>query len=301
VANKQQQHDRAAEQVKEDRRRFLRRAGAALGSAGLVGCAAWLLTRDRHRLDPRVRRSMEAARYTAEVVHTYPHDPGAFTQGLVFDGGFLYEGTGQYGESRLRKAELKTGRVLRQHNLEKKYFGEGIAVVGDRIIQLTWENLVGFVYDKNTFGLQKSFPYVDAAGDWKEGWGLAYDGTHLIVSDGSKQGLLRFLNPETFEVVRRLQVRDDGIAVRNLNELEYVEGEIYANVWYEDFIARIDPRSGDVTGWINLTELYPPQKRQGRGEDVLNGIAYDAKDKRLFVTGKYWPHLYEIRVVPVRP
>jgi glutaminyl-peptide cyclotransferase len=278
-----------------DRRRFLRRAGAALGSAGLVGCAAWFLTRDRHRQDPRVRRSMEAARYTGEVVHTYPHDPGSFTQGLVFDGGFLYEGTGIGPKSRssLRKVELETGRVLRRISLDEEYFGEGIATVGNRIVQLTWKNKVGFVYDKDTFARLDTFGYEG------QGWGLTYDGKHLILSDGSDDGLLRFLDPKTFKVVRELHVRD-GKAVRNLNELEYVEGEIYANVWHEDFIARIDPRSGDVTGWINLTELYPPQKRQGRGEDVLNGIAYDTKGKRLFVTGKDWPQLFEIRVVPTK-
>ena len=276
-----------------DRRRFLRRAGAtvALGSAGLVGCAAWFLTRDRRRLDPRVQEKIRSAQYTAEVVHTYSHDPTAFTQGLVFDDGFLYEGTGLEGRSSLRKVELKTGKVLRQHDLDRKYFGEGIAIVGDRIVQLTWRNQVGFVYNKDTFAPKDTFRYAF------EGWGLTYDGTHLIVSDGSQEGLLRFLDPGTFEVVRQLNVRDDGVEVGQLNELEYVEGEIYANVWHQDYITRIDPRSGKVVGWINLTDLYPPRQRRDPSDDVLNGIAYDSRGKRLFVTGKNWPQLFEIRVV----
>ena len=298
MASKRQQSDPGAVRARADRRRFLRRAGAAvaLGSAGLVGCAAWFLTRKR-RIDPRIEQSMRAAQYTGAVVHTYPHDPQAFTQGLVFDGGFLFEGTGLEGHSSLRKVELKTGQVLRQHNLEREYFGEGIAVVGNRIVQLTYQNRVGFVYAKKTFAREKTFRYADVARDWEEGWGLTYDGTHLIVSDGSQKGVLRFLDPTTFELVRRLEVRYDGVEVAELNELEYVEGEIYANVWHYDSIARIDPRSGNVVSWINLTDLYPLHKRPGGREDALNGIAYDAKGKRLFVTGKNWPQLFEIRVV----
>jgi glutamine cyclotransferase len=304
VANKHP-NVQAVEPVKEDRRRFLRRVGAgvALGSAGLVGCAAWFLIRGHDRLDPRVRRSMEAAQYTGEVVHTYPHDREAFTQGLVFEDGFLYEGTGigpksprtgRKSPSTLRKVELESGRVVHHITLGEEYFGEGIAIVGNRIVQLTWQNKIGFVYDKRNFARLDQFDYEG------EGWGLTYDGKYLILSDGSADGRLRFLDRETFKVVRELHVRDDGVEVAELNELEYIEGEIYANVWHYDAIARIDPRNGNVVGWIKLSALYPLQNRPGGREDALNGIAYDAKGKRLFVTGKNWPQLFEIRVVPTK-
>ena len=225
--------------------------------------------------------------YGFQVVRAFPHDPRAYTQGLVFEGGFLYEGTGKYGESTLRKVELETGRVVQSRALERRLFGEGIAILGDRIIQLTWRAGTGIVYDKASLRELRRFRYTG------EGWGLAWDGTHLIMSDGSST--LRFLDPTTFKVVRRLLVRSRGRRVGRLNELEYVEGEIFANIWYKDWIARISPATGEVTGWIDLRALWPDREDR---EAVLNGIAYDPTNRRLFVTGKNWPKLYEIRLVP---
>jgi glutamine cyclotransferase len=231
------------------------------------------------------------ATYGFRVVKAYPHDRTAYCQGLVVDGDTLIEGTGRYEQSSLRRVELATGRVVQRHNLDPRTFGEGVAVVGDQIFQLTWQDHVCFVYDRATFRPLKRLAYAG------EGWGLAYDGTHLILSDGSST--LRFVKPDTFEEVRRLPVKSGGRAVAQLNELEYVEGEIFANVWQTDHIVRIDPKTGEVTGTIDLTELYPRRERNHR-EAVLNGIAYDAAAKRLFVTGKNWPKLYEIEIVPAR-
>lgn len=222
-----------------------------------------------------------------EVVNTFPHDPRAYCQGLVIDQGILYEGTGKYGESTLRRVELDTGRVLQSVSLPRRYFGEGITIMGDKIYQLTWKSHVGFVYDKKTLNAIDRFRIVG------EGWGLTHDGTHLIMSDGSST--LRFLDPQTFAVKRRLLVQSQGRRVPKLNELEYVNGEILANVWYEDYIVRIDPVSGKVVGWIDLRNLLPGRRDR---EAVLNGIAYDADKDRLFVTGKNWPKLFEIRVKP---
>jgi len=227
--------------------------------------------------------------YGYEIVHAYPHDPAAFTQGLVFVDGTLYEGTGLYGESTLREVDLETGSVLRAHPLAGQFFGEGIAVYGDRIIQLTWRSQIGFVYDRKSFGLIHQFTYPT------EGWGLTHDGRRLILSDGS--ATLHFLDPQTFEVTGSLAVRDGQNPVAMLNELEYVEGEVYANVWQTDRIARISPATGRVLGWIDLAGLLNPNDLQ-RPADVLNGIAYDAGHGRLFVTGKWWPRLFEIRLVP---
>lgn len=226
--------------------------------------------------------------YGYEVVDTYPHDTDAFTQGLAFDNGTLYESTGIKGRSTVRKVDLKTGKVLKSHKLQDKYFGEGIAIVGSRIIQLTWRSRKGFVYSKNTFEVINSFSYTT------EGWGITYDGRNLIMSDGS--ATLYFLNPESFHEVGRLEVYDDKGAVSKLNELEYVNGEIMANVWGTDRIARIDPVTGRVTAWIELEGLLSAgDKKNG---DVLNGIAYDSGGDRLFVTGKLWPRIFEIRLVP---
>lgn len=222
-----------------------------------------------------------------EVVRTYPHDPKAFTQGLTFADGFLYEGTGQKGESSLRRVKLENGEVVQMKTLEAQYFGEGITLVGDAIVQLTWQAGVGFVYDRKSFERQRTFTYPG------EGWGLTYDGTRLIMSDGTDA--LRFLDPKTFKEVGRLRVKDGTRPVEQLNELEFVKGEIFANVWGTDRIARISPTSGQVTGWIDLRGLLGPQERAG--VDVLNGIAYDAAADRLFVTGKWWPKLFEIRVI----
>ncbi len=221
------------------------------------------------------------------VIAQYPHDPEAFSQGLVIADGKLYEGTGQYGQSSLRQVELKTGRIERSVPLDRAYFGEGIAVVGDRIYQLTWKERLGIVYDRATFAPVNSFRYTG------EGWGLTTDGTHLILSDGSAN--LRFLSLETFEVVRRVSVHSGFKPIDKLNELEYVDGEIYANIWYSDRIARISPKTGEVLGWLDLSALYPARKRPK--EHVLNGIAYDADARKLYVTGKNWPQLFEIEAV----
>jgi glutamine cyclotransferase len=226
--------------------------------------------------------------YTYKIINAYPHDPGAFTQGLVFEDGFLYEGTGLYGRSSLRKVELKTGKVLQIRNLSDQYFGEGITIFLDKIIQLTWQSRVGFVYRKENFDVMSQFHYST------EGWGITHDGVHLIMSDGTST--LYFLDPETFEVVNHVDVHDGTTPVTNLNELEYIRGEVYANVWQTDFIVQIDPQTGDVVGWIDLEGLLPPGEH-GTRVDVLNGIAYDVKHDRLFVTGKLWPTLFEIELV----
>lgn len=223
------------------------------------------------------------------VIHTYPHDHNAFTQGLIFVDGHLYESTGEDGHSSLRMVDLATGRVLQDAPLENKYFAEGLTNWGSTLVQLTWLSHVGFVYDRFSFRLLRTFKYN------YEGWGLTQDGKNLIESDGSST--LRFLNPTTFKVVRSIYVTDRGKAVQELNELEYIHGEIYANVWHTDRIARISPVTGQVLGWIDLAGLLPPDKHPGP-EGVLNGIAYDAAHDRLFVTGKLWPLLFEIKVVP---
>ncbi len=224
--------------------------------------------------------------YRAEVVAVYPHDPNAFTQGLVIHQGRLYEGTGRNGESSLREVNLETGEILRRHNLANRYFGEGITVMGDAIYQLTWRENTGFIYDLETFATRGTF---FLAG---EGWGITNDDQHLIVSDGS--AWLRFLDPDTQREVKRVQVRDEAGPVDRLNELEYIDGEVWANVWYEDYLVRIDPDSGRVNSRVDLSGLHP---RRRSADDVLNGIAWDAAERRLFVTGKLWPNLYEIKVL----
>lgn len=221
-----------------------------------------------------------------QIVRVYPHDPQAFTQGLVFSGDVLYEGTGLNGQSGIRKVKLENGEVLQVQRLEERYFGEGIALVGDSIIQLTWQSGVGFVYDRHSFQRTRTFTYKG------EGWGLTYDGRRLIMSDGSST--LRFIDPKTLKETGRLQVRDAGQPLEKLNELEVVKGEILANVWQSNRIARISPRTGAVTGWIDLAGLLDP--REAQQVDVLNGIAYDEKRDRLFVTGKLWPKLFEIKI-----
>ncbi len=226
--------------------------------------------------------------YTYEILNVYPHDAGAFTQGLVFEDGFLYEGTGLSGESSLRKVELETGKVLKMYVLPAEFFGEGITLYKDKIIQITWQSHKGFVYSKETFELLGEFTYPT------EGWGLTCDGERLIMSDGTSR--LHFLDLETFEEIKQVHVHDSTGFITRINELEYIDGEIYANIWQEDVIARISPETGEVTGWIDLTGLLSPAER-GQA-DVLNGIAYDRESDRLFVTGKFWPYLFEIRLVP---
>jgi len=227
--------------------------------------------------------------YTYVIVNTYPHDRDAFTQGLVFEGGFLYEGTGLYGYSTLRRVDLETGAVLQVRELSAQFFGEGITIYGDRIIQLTWQSNIGFVWNKNTFELLQEFSYPT------EGWGITHDGKRLIMSDGTST--LYFLDPQSFEEVGRLEVFDNDGPVTLLNELEYIKGEIYANVWQTDRIARISPRTGQVVGWVDLQGLLTEEDRL-EYVDVLNGIAYDSENGRLFVTGKLWPKLFEIELVP---
>ncbi|MBL7183292.1 MAG: glutaminyl-peptide cyclotransferase [Anaerolineae bacterium] len=228
--------------------------------------------------------------FTYKVVNAYPHDRTAFTQGLVFESGVLYEGTGLRGRSTLRRVELASGNVLQIRQLPDRLFGEGITVFRERIIQLTWQSGVGFVYDKNGFELLEEFHYPT------EGWGLTHNGKHLIMSDGTST--LRFLDPETLGEIGRIEVRDEHGPVTRLNELEYVQGEIYANVWQTARIARIAPDTGEVIGWIELAGILSPEDRS-EPVDVLNGIAYDAENDRLFVTGKLWPRLFEIELVPL--
>ncbi len=221
------------------------------------------------------------------VVHVYPHDPEAFTQGLVYLDGFLYEGTGLNGRSSIRKVRLENGEVVQIQKLDAQYFGEGIAILGNSLFELTWQAELGFVYDRSTFQRTGTFTYKG------EGWGLTQDGKRLIMSDGSSY--LRFIDPVTRQEVSRLQVRDGGKPVDRLNELEYVKGEVLANVWQTERIARISPKTGQVLGWVDLSGLL--SAREAQTVDVLNGIAYDAEHDRLFVTGKLWPKLFEIKVV----
>ncbi len=222
-----------------------------------------------------------------EVVASYPHDPKAFLQGLVFHDGGFYESTGQFGRSSLRRVELQSGKVLKKVDLADEYFGEGLAMVGDRLVQLTWQTHRGFVYERDTFRKIGEFTYQS------EGWGLCYDGKNLIMSDGSDT--LTYMDATTFEPVKKLRVTMNGRAMRNLNELEFIEGEIWANVWHEDLILRINPESGRVSSFLNLRGLHNPDVSEG-GEDVLNGIAYDAAQKRIFISGKLWPKIFEIKL-----
>ena len=222
-----------------------------------------------------------------QVVRVYPHDHEAFTQGLQYLDGVLYEGTGLNGRSSIRRVELDTGKVQQKRDVPSQYFGEGITVWKNDLIELTWQSHVAFVYDRTTFEPKKQFSYPG------EGWGLTHDGTNLIMSDGSDE--LRVLDPVTFAEKRRIKVTASGAPLRNLNEIECVKNEIFANVWQTDYVARIAPGSGRVTGYIDLRGLLSPQERANT--DVLNGIAYDAARDRLFITGKLWPKLFEIKIV----
>ena len=223
------------------------------------------------------------------IVHTYPHDPDAYTQGLVYVDSHLYESTGRYGKSSIRMVDLSTGRVLQHYDIAAKYFGEGLTSWGNDLVLLTWKAELGFVYSRSSLAWKQTFHYEG------EGWGLTHDDKQLILSDGTP--VLRFLDPQSFSETKRISVTDEkGHPVFNINELEYIRGEIYANVWQTDRIIRISPRTGKILGWIDLSGLM--DKSQLADPDaVLNGIAYDAKGDRLFVTGKLWPKLFEIRVV----
>jgi len=224
--------------------------------------------------------------YDITVLKTYPHDPGAFTEGLLYKDGFLYESTGLERHSSIRKVRLQTGKVVQQRDLDPRYFGEGIVIWNNRLIELTYKSEIGFIYDLRTFAPISSFHYAG------EGWALTQDGTHLFMSDGSSD--LRVLDPDSLQQTGHIQVTCDGHPVRFLNELEWVDGEIYANIWLSSIIARIDPATGQVVGLLDLSALAA-RVGVGRTVDVLNGIAYDARGKQLFVTGKFWPSVYQIR------
>jgi glutamine cyclotransferase len=258
-------------------RRNLKWLAAGVVAAAAVAVATWA----------QLGTSRVPANAAFKIVAAYPHDPAAFTQGLAVEAGELYEGTGQYGASTIRRVDLTSGRPEKQRALGPRYFGEGIAILDGLLYQLTWQNGVVVVYDLETFEVERTVEYAG------EGWGLTHDGDQLIMSDGS--ATIRFRDPQTFAVTREIEVRHDGVPLTRLNELEYVEGEIWANIWYDDRIARISPADGKVLGFIDLATLYPQSARGS--EAVLNGIAYDAAAKRLFVTGKNWPQLYEIEVV----
>jgi glutamine cyclotransferase len=229
---------------------------------------------------------------TYQVIRTYPHDAQAFTQGLVYVDGHLYESTGLKGHSSLREEDLETGRILQFQDVPSQYFAEGLTDWGSTLVQLTWQDHVALVYDRSSLRFLHSTPYSG------EGWGLTQDGKSLILSDGT--ATLHFLDPVTLREIRHVTVKDRGAPVTQLNELEFVHGQIYANVWHTDRIARIAPATGKVVGWIDLSGLYPKSERSDP-EAVLNGIAWDPARGRLFVTGKRWPRIYEIRLVPAKP
>jgi glutamine cyclotransferase len=228
--------------------------------------------------------------YGYEIVHTYPHDPHAFTEGLFYLNGFLYESTGLEGHSAIRKEKLETAEVVQKIDVPPEYFGEGIVNWKARLVSLTWKTQVGFVYDLATLKVRRKFNYTG------EGWALTQDGKRLIMSDGTPQ--LRFLDPDTLQETGRITVTYEGKPVPNVNELEWVKGRIYANVWHTNMMILIDPASGEITGIVNLAGLLSASDPVAGSESVLNGIAYDAARDRLFVTGKNWPKLFEIRVLP---
>lgn len=245
---------------------------------------------DANKAVPRVETAPANApvpKYGYQVVNIYPHDSNAFTQGLILVDGKLLESTGQAGSSSLRRVELETGKILKKVDIPVPYFAEGIAVLNGKVYQLTWQHNVGFIYDAQTLERAGQFNYRG------EGWGLTTDGKSLIMSDGTSR--LKFLDPASFEVTRTISVLDGNTPVDQLNELEFVQGEIYANVWHDQKIAVIDPQSGRVKAWIDLTGLMPEGELQD-AEAVLNGVAYDQANNKLYVTGKLWPRLFEIKV-----
>ncbi|MCS6808767.1 MAG: glutaminyl-peptide cyclotransferase [Bacteroidota bacterium] len=234
----------------------------------------------------RISDTMSIPVYTVEVLRTIPHDAQAFTQGLAFSEGELYESTGQYGASSLRKVDPETGKVLKKLVIDEAYFAEGVVVVQGKVYQLTWQSGIGFVYDAKTFRQLRTFSY------FGEGWGLTYDGEHMIMSDGTSG--LRLLDPDSLMVRKMLYVTANGVPVKNLNELEVVKGEIWANVWQTDSIARISPLTGHVIGWIDCSGLLTPEERSRA--DVLNGIAYNSAKDIILLTGKNWSKMFEVRV-----
>ena len=255
-------------------------------AAAMLAVAVPFLVHIRSQSEPAAQTA-STPMWGYSVVNVYPHDPGAYTQGLLYRDGFLFESTGLSGRSTLRKVRLESGEVIQRFAVDAKYFAEGLTDWGTQLIQLTWLSHTGFVYDLSTFNMRSTFTFAG------EGWGLTHDRERLIMSDGSSS--LRFLDPATFKEIGRLPVKDRGEPVSNLNELEFVRDEVFANVWHTDRIARIEPRSGRVIGWINLSGLLSSSERPDP-EAVLNGIAYDAAGDRLFVTGKLWPKLFEIRL-----
>ena len=266
-----------------------RRTRRAFVATAAAGGASWLLATHTTALLAQRRAPTPVSGY--RVVNAYPHDPDAYTQGLIYRGGFLYESTGRNGLSTLRKVKLETGAVLQQRRVDSAHFAEGLTEWKGRLYQLTWQSKVAFVYDLATFEPVRTLRYPG------EGWGLTVAPEGLILSDGSAD--LRVLDPETFRELRRVTVRDAGVPIDQLNELEFVRGEVWANVWHTNRIARIAPQTGRVVGWIDLSGLMSTYRLEA--EAVLNGIAYDAATQRLFVTGKLWPRLFEIQVVPKTP
>jgi glutaminyl-peptide cyclotransferase len=270
--------------------------GGAVLLAGGVALAAWWMMRANHAQQSGAATANEpvtpvaqltAKRLSYEVLNSYPHDPDAYLQGLIwYDNGF-YESTGLYGRSTLRRVEFPSGKVVKSIDLDSTLFGEGLTLVGEHLIQLTWQAHRGFVYDRETFKLVREFTYDT------EGWGLAYDGRNLILSDGSST--LTYLDPQTYQPVRKLRVTMNGRPISELNELEFIEGELWANVYQTDLILMIDPATGQVKSFMNLGSIREASERIGN-QDVLNGIAYDSEQKRIFVSGKLWPRLFEIRI-----
>src|SRR5882724_10802293 len=250
----------------------------------LIACRPFLVGQTAHQVSANSPQE-----YTFTIVRMFPHDSSAFTQGLAYRDGFLYEGTGLNGRSSLRKVRLETGEVIQRVDVSQEFFGEGITLIKNEVVQLTWQSHAGFVYNLSDFRFLRQFSYSG------EGWGLATDGNEIFMSDGTSE--IRVLAPVTFAEKRRFTVHDGASSIDQLNELEFVEGEIFANVWQTDRIARISPQSGKVVGWIDLKGLLSPIYRL-ESDAVLNGIAYDSNRKRLFVTGKLWPSIFEIRVVP---
>ncbi|MBC8101100.1 MAG: glutaminyl-peptide cyclotransferase [Cytophagales bacterium] len=254
----------------------------------LGGCSSGSLVAEGNGTPTPPPAAITAPTYTYDVVKSYPHDRSAFTQGLVYTNGHLLESTGLNGRSSLREVDLATGTVLKKVDVSSEYFAEGLTEFQDKLYQLTWQSNRGFIYDRATFQKTGDFSYTG------EGWGLADDDRSLILSDGTSQ--IRFLDPVSLKVQRTIRVTfADSLPLDRLNELEYIDGEIYANVWKTDSIARINPQTGRVTSWIDLTGLLPVSEQTSE-TDILNGIAYDPAGKRLFVTGKLWPKVYEIKL-----
>lgn len=251
-------------------------------------CCSNFFTENNKQINIHQKPKDKVKYYSYKIINTYPHDRTSFTQGLVFENGFLYEGTGLNGNSNLRKIELETGKVLQNFKLDYQYFGEGITIYKNKIIQLTWKSNIGFVYDKDSFQILQKFNYST------EGWGITHDEKNLIMSDGTST--LYFLNPENFKEVKKIKVHYNDIEVNNLNELEYINGEILANIWKSDHIIKINPDTGEITGWIDFKGISDLNDNKNE-IDVLNGIAYDNINDRLFITGKFWSKLFEIKLV----